>query len=477
MEFIKIYKSLFAVIFGIMLFSIVSCSEDSVEIPIIDPDNPAKIEDVKGVLESAITEWGISQEKVMSSMNGYNQVEIASDMLLFKSPKGRQGVSYFFDNGKLCATSVIFPATSTDIDLHSLFEKYSFIGELGGGKVYDSQLKNTMAAVWQTTEYDSTLCAIGFAPIKSDSYEEVEPIVVATGDDVAVESFSATISGKITGVDKDVEVGIIYGKDGDISEIKGKRASTISHGDFNVPINGLIGEQTYYYRAYALVDDMYYLGEIKSFNTPQLVYTIDGKSYKMIKVEGGGKDFSIMQTELPPNSEFKIGTNSIGIVDANKDNVILRSEFGNFIDRLRSVTGIPFRLPTREEWEFAARGGNKASGFIYSGSNDIDDVGWYKNNSGNVVHSIALKSPNELGIYDMSGNYAELCNEQQERLDFVDGPFCGGSWQDTDSDCTVSSWKEGSSSVKKIPGTDCKELNAFDARYITIRLVYSRQEE
>ena len=68
-----------------------------------------------------------------------------------------------------------------------------------------------------------------------------------------------------------------------------------------------------------------------------------------------------------------------------------------------------YRLPTEMEWMFAAKGGNQSQGHTYSGSNDVDAVAWYRNNSGNETHRVGTKLPNELGIYDMSGNVWELC--------------------------------------------------------------------
>ena len=82
-----------------------------------------------------------------------------------------------------------------------------------------------------------------------------------------------------------------------------------------------------------------------------------------------------------------------------------------FIRKLNAATGRRFRLLTEAEWEFAARGGNQSRRTQYSGSSNIDDVAWYDGNSGNSTHPVKTKRPNELGLYDMSGNVCEWCQD------------------------------------------------------------------
>ena len=82
-----------------------------------------------------------------------------------------------------------------------------------------------------------------------------------------------------------------------------------------------------------------------------------------------------------------------------------------FCEKLSQLTGKTYKLPTEAQWEYAARGGNKSHGYKYSGSNNLSSVAWYWDNSNEKTHAVKQKQPNELGLYDMSGNVWEWCRD------------------------------------------------------------------
>jgi formylglycine-generating enzyme required for sulfatase activity len=95
-------------------------------------------------------------------------------------------------------------------------------------------------------------------------------------------------------------------------------------------------------------------------------------------------------------------------------------------------TGKTVRLPTEAEYEYAARGGNKSGGHLYSGTNNISDAAWYADNSSGKPHEVGTKAPNELGLFDMSGNIWEWC-EDWFHQSYDDAPADGGVWNIEDS--------------------------------------------
>ena len=171
----------------------------------------------------------------------------------------------------------------------------------------------------------------------------------------------------------------------------------------------------------------YYLG--KTVVTQALWKAVMGNN----PAHYNGKTFwnSIMGTEAKQNCDNK-PVESVSWKDCKV-----------FIDKLNALTGLTFRLPTEAEWEFAARGGNKSRHFQFSGSNDLNEVAWYDKNSGKNTQDVATKLPNELGLYDMSGNVYEWCedwyglydaSEQTDPIGPANGLYRiarGGSWRIT----------------------------------------------
>ena len=234
-------------------------------------------------------------------------------------------------------------------------------------------------------------------------------------------------------------------------------------------------------------------GGTPAFDGKDKVYTVNGVSFKMIAVKGGtfqmGSDDGY-EWEKPVHqvtlSDYYIGETEVtqelwnAVMGSNPSyctgnmqrpvETVSWNDCQTFISRLNQLTGETFRLPTEAQWEYAARGGNKSKGYTYSGSNAIDDVAWYNDNSDRMTHPVKTKAPNELGIYDMSGNVFEWCSDWYGSYSSAaqtdpTGPATGfyrvrrgGSWDDIAASCRVA---------YRISGAPTNTIN-----YLGLRLAY-----
>lgn len=182
---------------------------------------------------------------------------------------------------------------------------------------------------------------------------------------------------------------------------------------------------------------------VKTDSKGNKVFTIGDVTFKMVKVEGG--TFTMGCTPEQGNSycggtahQVTVSGYFMGEAEVTQalwkavmrrtwtpssysgNNLpienVSQNECQDFIRELNQLTGMKFRLPTEAEWEYAARGGKYHSGYKYAGSDSIDEVAWYKGNSGDkpTTHPVKMKKPNALGLYDMSGNVTEWCSDRYE---------------------------------------------------------------
>ena len=224
--------------------------------------------------------------------------------------------------------------------------------------------------------------------------------------------------------------------------------------------------------------------------TSDCEFTVNGVSFKMIYVEGGTfqmgatpeQGSEAFSGEKPVHSvtlsSYHIGETPVtqalwkAVMGSNPsgfkgDNLPVEKVSWNdcqeFIQKLNQLTGKKFRLPTEAEWEYAARGGKHHSPYKYAGSNSLDEVAWNEGNSGGATHSVKTKKPNALGIYDMSGNVWEWCEDwygaysgsaqtdPKGPASCSDRVLRGGSWYSGAGRCRVS--RRGSNTP------DCRYLN------------------
>ncbi len=321
-----------------------------------------------------------------------------------------------------------------------------------GTGLFEGILSNLLeSTVYYVRAYATNEKGTGYGTQKpfTTSHTIYMPTVV-TGEITNIGQTSVTCEGNVTsnGNDMIIACGICYGQYQE-PDITGTHTNVGTEtGEFSSQLWPLSANTLYYYRAYVTNSKGTAYGEQKTFTTLDWnEYDVYGVRFKMVKIEGGTfymgaqndspnginyyntyntsssepvhqvtlSDYYMGKYEVTQELwEAVMGSNPSHFIGDSKRPVesVSWNDCQSFIERLNHITGESFRLPTEAEWEFAARGGANSHGYLFSGGNNLTSVAWCKNNSNETTHPVGLKSPNELGIYDMTGNVREMCYDR-----------------------------------------------------------------
>ena len=245
-------------------------------------------------------------------------------------------------------------------------------------------------------------------------------------------------------------------------------------GDFNM--DGNVGMDDLTAMINALLTDSY--GEPRPEDRDTI--TVNGVSFVMVRVEGGTYSSDALDNCIHNVETFSIGLTEVTVAQWLTVMDSLPSGNGSgpsqlplvtvswnlcqeFISRLNAVTGLNFRMPTQVEWEYAATGGKFTHGYPYAGSDNLAEVGWYKDHTGNmIISNVGMLKPNELGLYDMSGNASEWC---QDVIEIHNGKpwygLRGGDAKKTEKACQTTAYPK--TSTTDYSGT-CNHIATGDER-------------
>lgn len=256
-----------------------------------------------------------------------------------------------------------------------------------------------------------------------------------------------------------LDKGVVFGTEPDPDLETGVKVSAgRGPGRFSVSLDKLDDWKVYHLRTYATNTVGTAYGTDVVFETKAKkvrVFNLDGIIFKMVFVEGGTFTMGAMADDTEAESYEKpahkvtLDSYYIGQCEVTKDvwNMVMEGRAPDlseqnirylpavqqswqscqdFISKLNEMTGESFSMPTEAQWEYAARGGKKSAGYLYAGGNDIEDVAWYYANALSNVRTVALKTPNELGLYDMTGNVGEWCEDWYDYYSAEDqvNPVC-----------------------------------------------------
>jgi len=285
---------------------------------------------------------------------------------------------------------------------------------------FSSAAQQKTFSISSNTEWSITKNGATWFSVSSSNGSGDQTITVAANANESTTQRTATITVTGGGITRTISVT-------QIQKITEPEMVLVQGGIFTM---GCTGEQGSY------CSDLSHLVTVSSFNIGK--YEVTEGQWK--DVMGSNPSYNVKGENYPV--EYVSWNDIVGTSGGTMVINGITYYADGFIYKLNQLTGKRYRLPTEAEWEYAARGGSQSKRYIYSGSNTIGNVAWYRDNSGNSKHAVGTKSPNELGLYDMSGNVWEWCSDWYENYSSSSqtnpqGPstgsyhvFRGGSWGD-----------------------------------------------
>lgn len=437
----KIFKTIIGCVSVVLMAGVVLSCSKSIELPDAeDIIQETGLKTCSMTLNGGVSGFGQDGEQVLTKVTSsawedgdllyvtfYNGETIVSGTAIYSSSAG-WGISYDGDlaegTGLKCEVRYFVNATFANASLVTINTETEIYEDIDGSYEYDGTTLNVKAFMTPKTG------RIRFKGTAEDVIQ-LTGISVYTTYAPALNKFSDTKS----------MIALTVGSDGYTPYVYGTLANE------NKKL-GLIGSDFAFTRT--CTDEILKVGDSGYMTIPSenshnkwrsgLYVSVGDVEFKMIAVAGHTDGFFLIgETEITNGLYKKV----IGSSSDTREDYPCKADYTNwqnFLEKLNYQTQLTFSLPSKSQWLYASKGGNKSQGYIYSGSNNPGDVAWYEGNSGGQLHPVKQLAPNELGIYDMSGNIREMTITNYKQSGYTYYYCLGGGAGSSSSDLISESY-------------------------------------